>query len=71
MFDDSPELEAKAVFEWMCREYPGSYQEGQLRTFQRRVRQWRALMGLPAIKKSSHQLRFPAFKKRSNRLENR
>jgi hypothetical protein len=45
MFDESPELEAKAVFEWMCREYPGSYQEGQLRTFQRRVRQWRALSG--------------------------
>jgi hypothetical protein len=45
MFDESPELEAKAVFEWMCREYPGSYQEGQLRTFQRRVRQWRTLSG--------------------------
>ncbi len=45
MFEASPELEAKAVFEWMCREYPGSYQEGQLRSFQRRVREWRALFG--------------------------
>jgi hypothetical protein len=45
MFDACPELEAKAVFEWMCREHPGSYQEGQLRSFQRRVREWRALSG--------------------------
>jgi hypothetical protein len=45
MFEDCPELEAKTVFEWLCRERPGNYQEGQLRTFQRRVRQWRALSG--------------------------
>lgn len=45
MFEDSPELEAKTVFEWLCRERPGRYQEGQLRTFQRRVRRWRALSG--------------------------
>ncbi|NNE35420.1 MAG: IS21 family transposase [Rhodothermales bacterium] len=45
MLEEIPELEAKSVFEWMCREYPGRYQEGQLRTFQRRVREWRALSG--------------------------
>jgi len=45
MFEESPGLEAKAVFEWLCRERPGRYQEGQLRTFQRRVREWRALSG--------------------------
>ena len=38
----SPSLEAKALFEWLCRERPGRYQEGQLRTFQRHVHRWRA-----------------------------
>lgn len=36
-----PGLEAKALFEWLCRERPGRYQEGQVRTFQRHVRRWR------------------------------
>ena len=39
----APELEATALFEWLCRQKPGNYQEGQLRTFQRRVSEWRAL----------------------------
>lgn len=38
----SPGLEAKALFEWLCRKHPGRYQEGQLRTFQRHVHRWRA-----------------------------
>jgi len=37
-----PTLEAKALFEWLCEQYPERYQEGQLRTLQRRVAQWRA-----------------------------
>jgi len=41
----APELEAKLLFEWLIEEYPGKYQEGQLRTFQRRVSAWRALNG--------------------------
>lgn len=45
MLSDAPELEAKELFEWLCEEYPGAFQEGQVRTFQRRVRQWRALAG--------------------------
>lgn len=40
---DAPELEAKMLFEWLCEQHPGQYQEGQLRTFQRRVSTWRAL----------------------------
>jgi hypothetical protein len=40
-----PELEAKALFDWLCEQRPGRYQEGQLRTFQRHTRQWRALHG--------------------------
>jgi hypothetical protein len=43
VLEDAPSLEAKALFEWLCTERPGKYQEGQLRTFQRRVSEWRAL----------------------------
>jgi hypothetical protein len=43
MLAASPELEAKALFGWLCEQYPGHYQEGQVRTFQRRVNEWRAL----------------------------
>ncbi len=39
----APELEAKTIFEWLCEERPGKYQEGQLRTLQRRIADWRAL----------------------------
>ena len=41
MLKDAPELEAKTLFEWLCERHPGQYQEGQLRTFQRRVSTWR------------------------------
>ena len=43
MLARTPELEAKALFEWLCEEKPGKYQAGQLRTFQRRVERWRGL----------------------------
>jgi hypothetical protein len=45
MLADLPEVEAKILFEWLCEQHPGKYQEGQLRTFQRRVSAWRALNG--------------------------
>jgi transposase len=38
-------IEAKTLFEVLQREHPGKYQDGQLRTFQRRVKVWRALEG--------------------------
>lgn len=44
---DAPELEAKALFGWLCERYPGEYPAGQLRTLQRRVQAWRALHGPP------------------------
>jgi len=47
MLEAAPELEAKILFEWLCGRHPDSWQEGQLRTFQRRVREWRALSGPP------------------------
>ncbi|MFQ5614220.1 MAG: hypothetical protein ACE5H9_19025 [Anaerolineae bacterium] len=43
MLQAAPELEAKTLFEWLCEQRPGQYQEGQLRTLQRRVKDWRAL----------------------------
>jgi len=43
MLRDAPELEAKALFEWLCEAKPGKYGTGQLRTFQRRVERWRGL----------------------------
>jgi hypothetical protein len=43
----APELEAKTLFEDLARRRPGRYEEGQLRTLQRRVKQWRAEHGPP------------------------
>ncbi len=45
MLADAPELEAKALFEWLRERDPSRYSPGQVRTFQRRVREWLALHG--------------------------
>lgn len=45
----APELEAKAIFEWLCERNGTHYQEGQLRTLQRRISQWRVLNGNPTL----------------------
>lgn len=42
---DAPGLEAKALFEDLQERYPGRFEPGQLRTLQRRVKQWRAQEG--------------------------
>jgi hypothetical protein len=42
---DTPELEAKSLFEWLTEMYPDRYEPGQLRTLQRHVRVWRAQSG--------------------------
>jgi hypothetical protein len=41
----NPGLEAKTVFDWLQREYPGRFADGQLRTLQRHIKRWRALHG--------------------------
>lgn len=41
----SPGLEAKTLFELLQEARPGAYSEGQLRTLQRHVKQWRATKG--------------------------
>jgi transcriptional regulator with XRE-family HTH domain len=38
-------LQAKTLFGLLCLDHPGRYQEGQIRTLQRRIEQWRALHG--------------------------
>jgi hypothetical protein len=38
-------LEAKTVFEFLQRRSPGEFEDGQLRTLQRRVKNWRATEG--------------------------
>ncbi|MCA9438127.1 MAG: IS21 family transposase [Candidatus Omnitrophica bacterium] len=38
-------FEAKTLFEYLQRQYPGRFQDSQLRTLQRRIKVWRALKG--------------------------
>ena len=45
MLKEAPALEGNALFEWLMEQNPGCYEPGQVRTFQRRVKQWRALEG--------------------------
>lgn len=42
---DAPELEAKTLFEELLSNEPAKWSPGQLRTLQRRVREWRAQHG--------------------------
>ena len=42
---EAPALEGKALFEWLMERNPGRYEPGQVRTFQRKIKQWRALDG--------------------------
>jgi len=41
--EDAPELEAKTIFEWLNEREGRQYGEGQLRTLQRRISNWRVL----------------------------
>lgn len=43
--EESPGLEAKTLFEWLQREHPGRFSDGQIRTLQRRIKFWRATEG--------------------------
>ncbi len=40
-------LEAKSLFEHFQKKYPGKFQDGQLRTFQRKIKIWKAIEGSP------------------------
>jgi len=43
----NPGLEGKTLFEYLQRQYSGRFSDGQVRTFQRRVKVWRAMEGSP------------------------
>jgi hypothetical protein len=43
----APTVLVTTLFDHLCRHYPGQFQEGQLRTLQRRVKIWRACNGEP------------------------
>ncbi len=58
MLEINPGLEAKTLFEWLQRQYPGEYGDGQVRSFQRHVKQWRALNG-PAKEVYFPQMHYP------------
>jgi hypothetical protein len=47
LLEESPGLEAKTLFDYLQRKYPGAFQDGQLRTLQRKVKTWRATEGPP------------------------
>jgi hypothetical protein len=42
---ENPGLEAKTLFEYLQRKYQGGFQDGQLRTLQRKIKSWRATKG--------------------------
>lgn len=45
MLREEPRLKAKTIFEALQAKEPGRFQDGQLRTLQRQIRQWRASDG--------------------------
>lgn len=44
-FFENPGLEAKTIFCYLQEQYPGRFDDGQLRTFQRKVKRWHAEHG--------------------------
>ena len=56
--DEAGRLQALTLFEWLCSRYPGRFQPGQLRTLQRRVRDWRAQYG-PDVEAYFEQVAVP------------
>jgi len=54
----NPGLEAKTIFARLQRDKPGQYQDGQLRTLQRRIKYWRATEG-PAKEVFFPQIHYP------------
>lgn len=45
MLEIDESLLGTTVFDYLCRIYPGKFQEGQLRTLQRKMKRWKAVKG--------------------------
>lgn len=58
MLEVNPGLEGKTIFDHFNRTYPARYQNGQLRTLQRRIKHWRATEG-PGKEAYFPQIHFP------------
>jgi IS30 family transposase len=55
----TPNVTGKMLFEWLCQRHPGAFKPGQLRTLQRRVREWRLKLAKEPLEsdiKNCHQL---------------
>jgi len=50
----NPDTTAKALFQLLQSEYPGRFPDGQLRTFQRRIREWRQMMAKQLVYTCMH-----------------
>ncbi len=46
---DSPDATAKLLFDLLCKKHPGQFEAGQLRTLQRRIKEWRHIMAKELI----------------------
>jgi transposase len=64
----NPGLEAKTLFEDLQRRFPGRFSDGQLRTFQRHVKAWRATDG-PAKEVFFPQVYMPGERSQSDFTE--
>jgi hypothetical protein len=65
LITEEPNLEALTVFQELQRRYPGKFQDGQLRTLQRRVRIWRGLHG-PDVEVFFPQIHQPGMQGQSD-----
>ncbi len=63
--ENNPGLEAKTLFEYLQRRYPGRFPDGQLRTLQRKIKTWRAKEG-PAREVYFPQIHTPGRLSQSN-----
>jgi hypothetical protein len=54
----NPGFKAKTIFQYLQRNYPGRFQDSQLRTLQRKIKQWRNLEG-PAQEVYFYQTHYP------------
>jgi hypothetical protein len=43
--ENNKNIEAKTIFEFLQRKYPNKYQEGQIRTLQRKIKKWKIKKG--------------------------
>lgn len=46
---ENPDATAKSLFDRLCVSYPGQFESGQLRTLQRRIKDWRHIMARELI----------------------